>query len=628
MAEIHEAAEMSAAAEANPGIMVKGQRRERPTLSIATVLALCFGVLVAVGITAVLLIGFLTSGKNTFGLLNQQSVMMVASIDESVREYLQPALDKATFFKNQVANGSIDIDDDSKLENVLLGTMAAAPHIEGVAIFDEDLNQKFAFVGPNGKVQFQTEDARYQEEVMKIAERARSQEDLFWGELFFESERRITYVNVIQPLYFQDQYKGFFGVIVSMPKLSQFVTDVGGWFDATAFILYGDDQVLAHQQLIDGHAGLSEQNPTVGRDKIGDLVLANLEKRYPAGGFDDAAEEGVEVDMLELGSDNHFVVFTAVNNEYGDVPWTIGAYIPADIVGVEIERLVASGVAGVAVLIISVLAAIFLGKKLAQPIRRMAKSAAQVGDLDLASVKPLEPSSIRELKDQATAFNKMLAGLQWFETYVPRTLVRQLIDSGENGELVFEERELTVMFTDIVGFSSMAEQMSPQDAAGLLNDHFQLLGACVEAEGGTIDKYIGDALMAFWGAPDEQPDHAARACRTAKSIVAAIAADNERRREAGLYPVRVRIGIHTGPVVVGNIGATGRINYTIVGDVVNATERLESLGKELDEGHDVTVLMGAETVNEAILADGQAEHVGAFEVKGKAAKLEVFRLKT
>lgn len=619
---------MTTAAEASPGFAIGRGKRDRPTLSIATVLALCFGILVAAGITAVLLIGFLTSGKNTFSLLNQLSVLMVDTIEESVHDYLQPALDKAAYFEQQVALGTFDTDDQETIENILLGAMAAAPQIEAVAFFDENLRQQVAIASPSGRVSVEAREGDSEEGLQEIAARAEADGELFWGELFFDVEGRITYINVIQPLFYQGRYEGFFGVIVSMPALSQFVTDIGRLFDATGFILYGDNQVLAHRKLINGHPDLSIDSPTVARDRLGDQVLANLEKRYPAEAFERAAEVGVSVDMLELGRDNHFVVFSSVSTDFGDVPWTIGAYIPADIVGVEIERLVVSGVAGVGVLIISVLAAIILGRKLAQPIRRMAKSAAQVGDLDLASVQPLQPSSIRELKDQATAFNRMLAGLQSFETYVPRTLVRQLIASGEGNQLVFEERELTVMFTDIVGFSSMAERMSPQDAAGLLNDHFQLLGACVEAEGGTIDKYIGDALMAFWGAPDEQPDHAARACRTAKAIVEAIAADNQRRREQRLFPVRLRIGIHTGPVVVGNIGAPGRINYTIVGDAVNATERLESLGKDLDEGSDVTVLVGAETITEAGLSDGDAQHVGAFEVKGKAEKLEVFRLRS
>ena len=221
----------------------------------------------------------------------------------------------------------------------------------------------------------------------------------------------------------------------------------------------------------------------------------------------------------------------------------------------------------------------------------------------------------------------MLAGLRWFETYVPRSLVRRLMASGTGGHLASSERELTILFTDIVGFTTLSEAMPATETAALLNDHFALLGACVEAEGGTIDKFIGDALMAFWGAPDEQADSAVRACRAAQAMVEAVAVDNGRRRGAGLQPLRLRVGIHTGPVVVGNIGAPGRMNYTIVGDTVNAAQRMETLAKELDEGDDVTVLVSGSTVAALAGSALQAERVGEFEVKGKRALLEVFRLR-
>ncbi len=158
-----------------------------------------------------------------------------------------------------------------------------------------------------------------------------------------------------------------------------------------------------------------------------------------------------------------------------------------------------------------------------------------------------------------------------------------------------ETRELTVMFTDIVHFSEISERMGAEETAAFLNRHFGLLAACIEAEDGTIDKYIGDAVMAFWGAPDRMDDHAAR--RSARRAASPRRSPPTMRaaRRKGLRPVRVRIGIHSGPAVVGNIGTPERVNYTIVGDTVNDAQRLEALGHKLDAGADVTVLMSAET---------------------------------
>ena len=187
---------------------------------------------------------------------------------------------------------------------------------------------------------------------------------------------------------------------------------------------------------------------------------------------------------------------------------------------------------------------------------RLARATSAIRTLDLTSARPLAGSHLRELDEAIRAYNALIATLHWFETYVPRRLVKQLMAQGEQATALVE-REVTVLFTDIVDFTSLAERLSASDAATFLNDHFRLLAACVEAEGGTIDKYIGNSLMAFWGAPELQLDHSARACRAARAIAAAIVGDNRRRRGLGLPPVRIRIGIHAGPAMVGNMGLRG-----------------------------------------------------------------------
>ncbi len=152
-----------------------------------------------------------------------------------------------------------------------------------------------------------------------------------------------------------------------------------------------------------------------------------------------------------------------------------------------------------------------------------------------------------------------------------------------------------------------------------------MLARCVDAEDGTIDKYIGDSLMAFWGAPSRQEDHAARACRATLAIADAIRAENRRRHAEGLAPVRIRIGLFDGRVVAGNIGAPGRINYTLVGDAVNAANRLEQLGKEVDPSAEVIALAGSETIEAAGFADS-AVLVGERTLRGRAEPVRVYRL--
>jgi class 3 adenylate cyclase len=190
-------------------------------------------------------------------------------------------------------------------------------------------------------------------------------------------------------------------------------------------------------------------------------------------------------------------------------------------------------------------------------------------------------------------------------------------------------RNVTVMFTDIVEFTPQAENLHEQATADLLNHHFELLGACIDDEHGVIDKYIGDSVMAVWGGLSKMEDHADRAVRAALAMARAIGEDNAIRRAAGFSPIRVRIGLHSGPAVVGNIGAPGRVNYTVVGDTVNVAQRFEQLGKEfMLPGDEVIVLVSGDTIAAMI----QPEALGTLSkpvlrhVKGRDAPEEVYRL--
>ena len=219
----------------------------------------------------------------------------------------------------------------------------------------------------------------------------------------------------------------------------------------------------------------------------------------------------------------------------------------------------------------------------------------------------------------------MVVGLRWFETYVPKNLVRKLVKQGEDSISKSTVREATVMFADIVGFTTQSELMAAEETADFLNEHFSRLSSCIEAENGTIDKFIGDSIMAFWGAPEVQPDHASRACRAALEIRKVAARENLKRRAQGLAPIRLRVGIHTGEVIVGNIGAPGRINYTIVGDTVNTANRLEQLGKSVDSGAaNVAIVISGATHDK--VQGLESHNVGTQAIRGRESETPIYVL--
>src|SRR5262249_22097277 len=149
---------------------------------------------------------------------------------------------------------------------------------------------------------------------------------------------------------------------------------------------------------------------------------------------------------------------------------------------------------------------------------------------------------------------------------------RILADPGR-ARLGGERKELTVLFSDIRGFSQIAEGLSPEDLHAFLGEYLTPMTDLVLAAGGTLDKYIGDAIMAFWGAPIDMSDHAARACGVALGMQEALGALNAAWRRAGRPTVAIGIGVNTGPMAVGNMGSAARFEYTVLGDQVNLGSR-------------------------------------------------------
>ena len=265
--------------------------------------------------------------------------------------------------------------------------------------------------------------------------------------------------------------------------------------------------------------------------------------------------------------------------ELFDRPFAIGVAVPVEELSaasrVLLERAaflaaIAIGLAILAVLVTSIL--------MSRSMSRLAAKTARIRDLDFSDTTPVR-SHVTEILRLSDAVERMREGLQIFGRYVSRDLVVQIMRSPERAGLGGARRELTVMFTDIEGFSRLSEDIEPELLTSRLSRYFEALGAAISSNHGMIDKYIGDSIMAFWNAPEPDPDHIAHACNAALQAAEASRKLAEKWRERGRPGFRTRIGLHTGPAVVGNVGARERINYTLVGAVANQASRLEGLNK-------------------------------------------------
>ena len=561
-------------------------------------------------------------------LLVDRAGSVVEKQVELVKGRLDPVTGQLELMAALMAAGRVEVDSPVNVREALAVMMSRAPAVSVAAFGTLDLQLHRAVRHPDGVI---TRDTISLTELRRGLERFRelqTSHKTFWGELFWSESQKQPVLNVRTPVRrIDDAFIGGLVATVAVGDLSALIGDPNQGGDGRYFILVDHDKVLAHRLLIDPSSfNLTEdrQLPTI--KELGDPVLARIwdpPVRIPR--IDRAL--GTLGHIVEADGRRWVFVYRKVAG-YGPEPWLVGQYFPLEDATADFDRLMNGAIVGAGTLGAALVLAILMGVRMARSIRTITTAAEAMERLEFD--EPMSKRSRRrEIDDAAHSLDKARGALRWFGAYVPQRLVRRLMEVGEDG-IASRRVSVTVMFTDIVEFTPQAEDLPEHETAELLNHHFALLGACIEHEQGIIDKYIGDSVMAVWGQLSGSPDHAAAAIRAALEISRVIHEDNAIRRAAGKTSIRVRIGLHSGPAVVGNIGAPGRVNFTVVGDTVNVAQRFEQLGKEFMGADDEVVVL----VSGASLAVVQdkctlgldlpppAQH----QVKGHDEPVEVYRL--
>ncbi|MFO1081500.1 MAG: adenylate/guanylate cyclase domain-containing protein [Reyranellaceae bacterium] len=296
--------------------------------------------------------------------------------------------------------------------------------------------------------------------------------------------------------------------------------------------------------------------------------------RRAVGGF---AGRRVEEDVVLAGRDYRLLVHTMASILGRN--YVIAAAVPYVELAAESHALMRrAGIAAAVAVALAAAAALLAAWLLSRSIARIALKTERIRQLDFSDDTPIK-SRISEIVRLSESIERMRSGLEVFGRYVSKNLVSQIMRSPESAGLGGTRRDITVMFSDIEGFSRLSETMEPELLTSRLSRYFDVLGAAITANRGTIDKYIGDSIMAFWNAPEPDPDHIANAVQAALQCAADGARLSIKWKGRGRAGFRTRFGLHTGPAVVGNVGARERINYTLVGAVANQASRLEGLNK-------------------------------------------------
>jgi adenylate cyclase len=282
----------------------------------------------------------------------------------------------------------------------------------------------------------------------------------------------------------------------------------------------------------------------------------------------------------------------------------------------RIYLLIATIVALVAALLYSFL----LARSYSRPLEALAAQSRRIRDLDFRVDEKIE-AKLQEFNQLKESQEQSLAALQSFSRYVPLEVVKKLVAAGEVAKIGGHTEVLTVLFTDIVGFTSISESMNPEALTRHMAEYFQAMIDILQEYGATVDKIVGDAIVAFWGAPTPIPDQAEMAVRAVLNCRDKLRVLNEQWPAEGKPGFPTRFGLARGSVVVGNIGSSSRLSYTVLGDTVNLASRLEGLNKVYG-----TSIMVDDSVFQECAHLFAWRHLDRLVVVGRANSTEIYEV--
>ena len=323
---------------------------------------------------------------------------------------------------------------------------------------------------------------------------------------------------------------------------------------------------------------------------------------------------------VSAGGDTWWCVFAQLKNREDNPSWVCTLIPESDILGnVTLQFLLILAIAAISCIIAAIMALV-LSRKYTEPIHGLVQQAQSLRHLDVGQQKKPK-TTIQEIHHLTEANERMRIALDAFSRYIPIDIVRQLLERGEAAKIGGKTLDVTILFTDIEGFTSISEKMPPMELALHLEEYFNFMLEELRLENATVDKFIGDSIMAFWGAPAVNTKHATSAVRAVWNCTQKLNKFNNKWKDSGKPEFVTRFGISSGEAVVGNVGASSRLNYTVLGDNVNMASRIEGLNKYYGTKVLATSAVVSETKNVFMF-----RHVDRVAVKGKAQVEEIFEM--
>ncbi len=423
-----------------------------------------------------------------------------------------------------------------------------------------------------------------------------------------------------------DLHKQFIGVIavsIELRQLSQYMAGLHVGTSGTVVILDSKGGIIASPDPAEQKAENAGGMRDISEVTMAESPLLVTAREAIAANHVDLAKVSMTQPLAPFRAADGALYFVSLSSlQFLD--WTIVTVIPEkDFLGNidrNTQRLVYALI--VFTLIMLGVAILLADRLIGRPLIRIAGQLHHIEEFRLDQIQHV-PSSLKELDNLSAALIQMAQGLTSFKKYLPTELVRTLVSQGIEARPGGEQQMLTVFFCDLAGFTALSERLGA-GIVPVLTEYLSAASHAILGEGGTIDKFIGDAVMAFWGAPVSNPAHAVAACRAALACQQLMTKLHTLDDAGERTQLRLRIGINTGAMLVGNIGSEERLNYTVIGDTVNLASRLEAINKLYGTG----IIIGEATCRAAgdAIVTRELDRVAVYGRVGSTAIFELLAM--
>lgn len=441
-----------------------------------------------------------------------------------------------------------------------------------------------------------------------------------WTDIYVFSGTTSLCISAAAPIYVSEDDRltkmaGVIGVDLLLDELSSFMQTQRISDNGLAFIVSRSGQIVAYpsDKISEKSSGFGTQRSLMSVTEAPDKQVQLAFQMYK----DLPQKNDFE---FKTNGENYLASFTPIDNE-NSIDWIIGIIVPKKDFAKNIDDMQKNELFIILfVAFIATFITFYLSKRISAPIIAVAEETQRLKDF--YETEPFDiTSNISEIKMMIESISAMRSSLQSFGKFVPKVLVRRLMQKGTEVKLGGKLSEITMFFSDIQGFTSISEKMAPDKLVLHLSDYFNELSKIIVETNGTIDKYIGDSIMAFWNAPTQDKNHVFNACHAALLCQKRLSELNRQWELEKKPTFLTRIGMHTTDVIVGNIGSDEKINYTLMGDGVNLGSRLEGTNKVYK-----TWILVSESLQKHVCEKFLFRPVDIVAVKGKEEGVKIYEL--